>query len=368
MNFTDKYKPKSLKEIEGYEKEVREVVDFLRKKPILLYGATGTGKTTLVQCLADDLNYELIELNASDFRNKEQINTIVGEALNQRSLFKKGKIILIDEVDGISGREDYGGVPALLALMQKTNYPIIMTANDPWDKKFTLIRQKSKMIEIKKVGSVICKVLKKICLIEGIKVDEKTLTEITAINNNDIRASLIDLELLSGNKIIKNEDLELLRDSPREREETIFSMIQLILKTKDPHTALNLLENYNLDYEELKSWLDENIALEYRNKEDLAKAYDTLSKADVFMGRIMRWQHWRFLVYINELLTAGIAISKKEPNTGFIKYKRPERFLNIWRFNMSNKENKDKAIEISKDLHLSIKRTIKEMPYMRFLQ
>ena len=68
----------------------------------------GTGKTTLAHVLAYDMEYELYELNASDMRNKSSLNERLKPVLEQKSLFESGKVILIDEVDGISG-EDRGG-------------------------------------------------------------------------------------------------------------------------------------------------------------------------------------------------------------------------------------------------------------------
>jgi len=44
-------------------------------------------------------------------------------------LFFKGKLILIEELEGISGREDYGGISTLSSLIRESKYPIIITAN-----------------------------------------------------------------------------------------------------------------------------------------------------------------------------------------------------------------------------------------------
>ena len=41
--------------------------------------------------LANELGLEVYEVNASDFRNAEQINQKVGSAVKQQSLFSKGK-------------------------------------------------------------------------------------------------------------------------------------------------------------------------------------------------------------------------------------------------------------------------------------
>ena len=114
-------------------------------------------------------------------------------------------------------------------------------------------------------------------------------------------------------------------------------------------------------------WIEENIPVEYYG-DDLYNAYEALAKADVFRGRIMRWQHWRFLVYINDLLTAGIALAKKEKNPSITQYKRSTRILKIWMMNQKYAKRKSIALELSKQLHTSSKRIIKDvMPYLKII-
>ena len=348
MNLIDKYKPNSLKEIIGQDSAILQLKDSL-KKPILIHGAAGTGKTAAICALAHDLNYELIELNASDFRNEEEINNIVGNSIKQRSLFNKGKIILVDELDGISGKEDRGGIQALLKLMQDSAFPIIMTSNNPWDSRFSLLRSKSRLIEFKRLNYLsIYNILLKICKREYIKIDDKTLRNLARKSNGDARAAITDLELLSY-----NANLEELGE--REQEISIFNTIQLILKSRDPKAVLKILDSVDLDINDCILWLEENIPIEYKEKKDLAKAYDILSKVDIFRGRITKWQHWRFLVYMYDLASAGIALSKENTYYGFTRYQRPSRVLDIWRFNQSNKLKKDISAKIAEIVHSSVK-------------
>ena len=353
MNFVDKYKPKSVKEILGQAVAILQVKDNL-KKPILIYGPPGTGKTATVYGLSYDLGYEIIELNASDFRNKEEIDSIIGNAIKQQSLFKRGKVILVDELDGISGKEDRGGVQALLALIQESTFPVLMIANDPWSSRFSQLRMKSKIIEFKKLNYLtIFSILTSICKSENIRINDKELRDLAMKSDGDARAAINDLEIISYNNTAESI-------GERERETSIFSAIQLILKSKNPKEVLNILDSVNLDLNECILWLEENIALEYTNKNDLARAYDTLSKADIYRGRIIRWQHWRFLVYINNFITAGIALAKKEKYYGFTKYKKPARILEIWKYNMKNKLRKDISAKLAKKVHTSIKKVNKD--------
>ena len=150
--FTKKYAPKSLKDIKGQDKSISELKGLIKdykkqkKRAIWIYGPSGCGKTSVVYALAYEFEYELIEVNASDFRNQEQIKQKVGGAVFQHSLFSKGKIILVDEVDGLAGREDRGGVQELIRIIEKTQFPVILTATNPWDFKFNTLRSRCSLI------------------------------------------------------------------------------------------------------------------------------------------------------------------------------------------------------------------------------
>jgi len=69
----NKYKPKTLKEIIGQEKPLEELKKYvLNNKPVLIQGNVGIGKTTSIHALANDLDYEILEINAGDLRNKNK--------------------------------------------------------------------------------------------------------------------------------------------------------------------------------------------------------------------------------------------------------------------------------------------------------
>src|SRR3989338_2101399 len=122
--LTHKYAPKNTKGVIGQDEPIRHLKNFVfnfskqKKKSALIYGPSGTGKTSCAYMIASEIGYEVIEVNASEFRNAEQINKKVGNAIKQQSLFAKGKIILVDEIDGLSGHEDRGGIQAITKLIQ----------------------------------------------------------------------------------------------------------------------------------------------------------------------------------------------------------------------------------------------------------
>ena len=165
MNLSEKYRAKKYSDIVGQEKAVEDVKNFLKsfpkKKALILHGPPGAGKTSLAIVAAKENNYEILELNSSDLRNRAKLEETLKPAAEQQSLFKKGKVILMDEVDGVTGT-DIGGIQELLRVLTITNYPIIMTCNDAWQSKLAPVRARSKIVEVKplSLGTIIALLMK----------------------------------------------------------------------------------------------------------------------------------------------------------------------------------------------------------------
>ena len=355
MIYTERYRPKSLSQIIGQREAVRKLLLAIRnKKASLIYGPVGVGKTAAVYSIAADFGFDLIELNASDFRGKKQIDDTVKKALEQKSLFSKDRIILIDEIEGLSGTKDRGGIAALNALLTKKS-PVILLTNDPYDQKLKAIRKKVEMIKFEKLmAEDIVKILGEICKKENLSISAMDIKKIALLADGDARAAINDLQAFSGTVDGLGQ---------REREISIFNALKLIFKSST-FSVLNALDNVDMDPEEIMLWIDENLPLEYSGKE-LAAAYDILSKADVFNSRIKRRQHWRFLVYVNALMTAGIAFAKETDKNRFIAYKPITRLLKVWIANRN--EKKIIAENFSKLTHCSAKKASKEMPYLEII-
>ncbi len=367
-----KYQPTTPDEIQGQNKAVDTLKEYINNykkrkgKAAILYGPTGCGKTISAYAVANELDLELLEVNASDFRNKAQIESIIGTASKQMSLFSKGKIILVDEIDGLSGTKDRGGISALTNLIKSSAFPIICTATDPYGKKLATLRKASNLIEFHTLSYVsIAKVLEKIAKAENVKTDNELLKTLARRVGGDMRAAINDMQILvdKNNELTKQSIDEL---SDREQKENIINALRLVLKTTDPNTAVHAFDNVPEDFDQRALWIDENLPSEYEKPEDLARAYDFISKADIMNRRIRRWQHWRFLVYINAYLTAGIAVSKDEKYKKFVPYRPTTRILKIWKANMKYQKRKAIAEKIAAKSHCSTKTVIQDMlPYIQ---
>ena len=366
--WCEKYRAKCFDDIKGQDLAVDKVKIFMKsfpkKRAVALHGAPGVGKTSLAYAVASEMDAEVLELNASDFRNKAKIAEIVGPASQQKSLFKKNKIILIDEVDGISSMKDRGGIAELLILMEKSSFPVIITANDIWGKKFNLLRRKAEVVQLKEVDyKTVLKILMDVCEKENCVVSGEVLTSIAIKSRGDIRAALNDLQILS-----KMDSPELVKEvGDRNKEQSIFTSLQHVFQNANiDEEMLRVYDEVNMPIDDIFLWIEENLPLAY-NGEELCNALDALSLADVFRGRIRRQRHWRFMVYEYFLLGAGIASVKKYNRSGWTQYRKPSRILKIWLQNQRAAKKKTICQKYAKHCHISTKTAMKDFMLLKVI-
>ncbi len=358
--WVEKYRPKYLNEVVGNSNAIKVVESWVKKwrsgipekRAILLHGPPGVGKTTVAYAIANELGYDRIELNASDYRTYKIIKRIVGSASVSGTLDPsiKGKIIILDEVDGIHARKDIGGLSAIKSLINITLQPIVLIANDPWGlpKDF---RDLTLMVEFKRLSQTdIIKALKRICVKEKLKCDEKALKVIASNANGDLRAAINDLQAIAERtRRVSLEDTRIL--APRDSEIKIFETILRIMKTEYCYRAREAIMSTDEEPDVIMAWIAENLPKEYEDPYELALAYNYLSKADVFLGRIYRRQDWAYLAYATTLMGCGVALAKKKKYRKFVKYSYPRVFIELARTKQAREIEKSIAekLQIRKD-------------------
>jgi replication factor C large subunit len=374
--WTEKHKPRSIaeiKEIVGEAEYIDSFVSWLRNwkpgdKAALLYGPPGVGKTLLVEVVAKEFGYELFQLNASDTRTEAALRRLVGQSSKTVSLYgSRGKLIFLDEIDGLYGVGEADAVKAIVELIKESRVPIVMAANDPWDPKLRPIREVSVMIEFKRLrSSSIIKHLKKICAKEGIMADERALKIVAELAEGDMRSAVNDLQAAAqGKKRLTVNDVSWLR--ARNRQYQAFDVLRMLFAAKRCDDARNVVNSSLLDYETLMLWIDENLPRQYTDPEELAKAYYYLARADVFLGRMNRGQKWELLKYIIDFMTAGVAMSKIHPYR-FTKYGFPQKILLLAKAKGTRAIRESICEKVASKCHLSKRKASTEiMPFLHVM-
>ncbi|KAI3388877.1 hypothetical protein SNEBB_004006, partial [Seison nebaliae] len=187
---------------ERQKKKVFKSNDGREMKAALLSGSPGVGKTTAAHNIGRILNFDIIELNASDSRSKKLLDKSLGASLESKSIFcemnenKDKKVIIMDEVDGMSGNNDRGGIQELIQFIKRSKVPIICMCNDRQHQKIRSLVNYCFDLRFHKCRTEqLCQFLQKICEKEQVKCKYETLENIVRNTNNDIRQSIHTLQM-----------------------------------------------------------------------------------------------------------------------------------------------------------------------------
>lgn len=366
-----RHQPKTSQDIIGQDIPLRKLHDFLvgfktqKKKAAFLTGPVGCGKTSSAIVLAKELGWELVEVNASDTRNADEIEAKIGEAARQQSLFFQGKLILVDEVDGISGQQDRGGIPALVKVIEQSAFPVVLTANDVEDSKFSPLKKVSTVIPFDKLNpDAVLDALERVCKAQGVQSERVPLVSLSHRCGGDVRAAINDLQSVCGHSKRISPEMVSALDSRNQIEAMEDALIK-VFKVLDVQTAKSAFDGVGEDLDECMLWIEENLPKEYDDPRALSRACESLARSDVFRGRIKRWQYWRFLVYVSALMTAGVASAKDRRNKSQVKYVRSRRILSIYLMNIKNAKKKSIAKKIAGKTHASFKETMQQtIPFL----
>jgi len=414
MDLVEKYRPRTLSEVRGNRKAVEELRKWAlnwpaEKTAALLYGKPGIGKTSSAVALANDMGWQVLELNASDKRTQGAINVTAGAASRNASLQNAQKLILLDEIDNLHGNSDRGGAKAVTELVKKTREPVILTANDLYGVSSTL-RGHCKLIaffaikeesaqkalvdiwhnekrDVLRAHEAVADLMTRLeqperasrdaAELEAISTDLAVLTrlgfdldkpaiyeaqeavadlmtrleqperasrdaaELEAIRADlavltdsereletlgetlsDIDRSLSAVDMVSIQQIVKNARGDLrsaitdfqayvggdqMETASRDRAHTPFDLMRSIFSDTDAIKPLIISYGVDETPEDLIHWVDENLPRSLKDGA-LARAFQVLRRADVYLGRTRKRQNYGLWRYAAELMTSGVNV------------------------------------------------------------
>ncbi|MDW0150810.1 MAG: AAA family ATPase [Nitrososphaeraceae archaeon] len=311
MYWTEIYRPKNFEHIIGNEEIRLNVLKWLVKwfpgtKPLLLIGPPGVGKTTIVKILSSLLNYDLIELNASDTRSGPLLEKLITPLYNNTSLFGKKILLFFDEVDGIYGREDSGGLEILINIVKASNFPIIFVANSNNIK----LKNLSKLCKIFKFqhisANLLMMFLNYVLFKQGNSLSFDDKKWIVEKSNGDVRTMLnlaqsksmgYDKFVHETFKVDISEGLnEFFQSTKKDHAKKI--LLSLDGKYPDPRYGLSAEERRK----DIINSLFTSIVSSNLDIANLSLLLDSLSQIDLHVARINKNRNWNLLRYMNNVI------------------------------------------------------------------
>jgi replication factor C large subunit len=334
MMWSEKHRPKAVQAMVGNEDARLAALKWLGgwvsgSKPLLLVGPPGTGKTTLVHALSRQFDYHLVEMNASDTRNKNNMKEMLLPALqNTANLFGKKIMLFLDEVDGISGREDSGGLDALVDMMKEPTVPVIMAANAK-SAKIKELAKACKVVEFFPVPPrLLMFFLDHVLRSEEAKLGLGDKISIVKNSRGDIRSLLNSAQSrAAGYATVSNRDIVDIDIADAVTEYfnagSVEQATQFIAKADasypDPRYGGSAEERRR----DMMAALFSSIVSSHVDQGDLASLLDVLSKADMIVGRANVKREWRLLRYIHSILAAGLYEKSRRKGIKYNQYAMP---------------------------------------------
>ncbi|XP_071804350.1 replication factor C subunit 1-like isoform X2 [Asterias amurensis] len=350
--WVDKYKPHTMKQLIGQQGDrscANKLLKWLKRwhdnnagpnkerarfnkddgfcfKAALLSGPPGIGKTTTAELVCKELGYETLELNASSSRSKKTLDVIMKEFLHTDSIqgylkvkgdTSKGsevkvhrQCLLMDEVDGMSGNEDRGGVQEFIQMIKKSHIPVICMCNDRNHPKirslanhcFDLRFYRPQVKQIK--GAMLSIAFK-----EGVTIPPLAMEHIITASNQDIRQVLHNMSMWSaGMKKLSQDQVD--SDAQKAKKDLKlgpWDVLRQVFACGEEAEKMSLIDKMGLffhDYSIAPLFVQENY-LSVRPKKakgDLKKHLDLISKAadslcqgDLVDRAIRTTQRWSLL-------------------------------------------------------------------------
>jgi replication factor C large subunit len=329
--WTEKYRPGTLSDVVGNDSAVRTMIRWAeawskgtpRRKALVLRGEAGIGKTSAALALARDFGWDVVEMNASDHRNADSIRRVAGMGAVSQTFTSDGeflttaegrrKLIILDEADNLFGREDYGGARAIVETIRETSQPMILIVNDYYalTRKASAVKTLAESVIFRRLENrAVTSVLDTLCRKEGVRVGRDVLDKVAENAGGDLRGAINDLQMLvEGRESVGSDEIDAL--GKRNQEVELNTALAEMFAATTAREARNATLGIDRTPDELILWIEENIPLEFRSSGELSRAFDALSRSDVYLRRTRSLQHYGLWAYAKEMMTSGVALSRR---------------------------------------------------------
>lgn len=365
-DWTERHRPSSERQLEGNEVQRRKIRAWLdewqnglpRKKALLLVGPPGVGKTSVARAIAQDMGWNVIELNASDARNAAAIRKVATHGSTHRSLFhhpdakKQRTLVLLDEVDHISGglrkvsqsriesaiqgedskgnsvtlKGDSGGKAELLSLLAETRQPVILACNEimglwgsgsSWSSTRDRFTKHLQTITFDRASNeALRRIARRVLREEKLNFDDAALEALVASNPGDLRALVRDLQVLSSTAegtITKEMVESQAYAGRRDTSEGVFPGLDKLYRSNVAQEAVQIGRSIEKTPPDMINWVHWNNSSLFPRKESIQRGNQSLSIASkMYMGQFRSTAH-RSWYWSGQLASLSASVTNPVP-------------------------------------------------------
>tara|TARA_B100001248_G_scaffold262142_1_gene256319 strand:- start:758 stop:2275 length:1518 start_codon:yes stop_codon:yes gene_type:complete len=374
-DWTERHRPSSESHLEGNETQRQKIRKWLddwqtgvpKNKAILLVGPPGVGKTTIARAIAQDMGWNVVELNASDARNAASIRKAATKGATHRSLFfspednDKKTLILIDEVDHLTGglrsvsesrindaikvntepservqlKGDTGGKAELLKLLAETKQPVILACNEVmglWGKssnwRSTRERFQRLLVTInfeRASKDALRNIARRVLKAENIDYDTAAVEAIVANNPGDLRALVRDLQVICSSEhksIDEQAVMEYVRTAERDVSVEVFPGLAKLYQSNSALDAIKLGISIDKSPSELLNWIHWNNPSIFTNKIAINRGNTALCQASKMLMAMYENTAHRSWYWSSQIsgLAASVVNQEKLPGKLYPSY------------------------------------------------
>ena len=237
-------------------------------------------------------------------------------------------MLYLDEVDGISGREDMGGLDELMYLMKEPTVPVVMAANMK-STKIKNLAKACKTVEFLPVPPRLLSLfLDQVLRSEGANLGPGDRISILNNSRGDIRSMLNSAQSrVAGYATVSNSDTVAI---------DIANAINGYFRASSPEQAIQFIASADASYsdprygattedrrKDMIAGLFSSIVSSHLGYEDLAPMLDVLSKADIIVGRANAGRNWHLLRYVNRIIASGLYEKSRQLGIKYSQYAMP---------------------------------------------